>query len=76
MIDKSGFRLNVGIVLVNAQNQVFWGRRIGRMGGWQFPQGGIHENENALEAMYREMHEEVGLAKPDVELIAESNHAP
>jgi len=72
MIDKSGYRHNVGIVLVNHQNQVFWGRRIGRMGGWQFPQGGIHENETAVQAMFREMFEEMGLKEKDVEIIAVS----
>jgi hypothetical protein len=28
MLDREGFRPNVGIILVNARNQVFWGKRI------------------------------------------------
>ena len=28
MLDRDGFRPNVGIVLVNQKNQVFWGKRI------------------------------------------------
>ena len=29
MLDKDGYRFNVGIVLVNALGQVFWARRVG-----------------------------------------------
>ena len=40
MLDRDGYRPNVGIVLVNQQNKVFWGKRA-REHSWQFPQGGI-----------------------------------
>ncbi len=68
MIDPQGYRANVGIVIVNQQGQVFWGRRIG-MSAWQFPQGGINPDESAVQAMYRELREEVGLLPEDVEII-------
>ncbi|MGL5742873.1 MAG: RNA pyrophosphohydrolase [Legionella sp.] len=68
VIDRAGYRLNVGIILVNAQNRVFWGRRSGH-DAWQFPQGGLAAGETSLEAMFRELHEEVGLDKEDVEVI-------
>ena len=68
VIDRVGYRLNVGIVLVNAQNRVFWGRRSGH-DAWQFPQGGLAAGETSLEAMFRELHEEVGLDKEDVEVM-------
>jgi putative (di)nucleoside polyphosphate hydrolase len=73
MIDAQGFRANVGIVLLNAQGQVFWGRRIG-MSAWQFPQGGINPDESAEQAMFRELREEVGLAPADVEIIGCTRH--
>jgi putative (di)nucleoside polyphosphate hydrolase len=38
MLDRDGFRPNVGIILLNQKNQVFWGKRI-RTHSWQFPQG-------------------------------------
>ena len=43
----------------------------GRVGarGWQFPQGGMLEGEEPEEAMYRELHEEIGLAEADVEVL-------
>ena len=36
MLDREGFRPNVGIILLNQKNQVFWGKRI-RTHSWQFP---------------------------------------
>ena len=60
MLDREGYRPNVGIVLLNGANEVFWGKRVGQH-SWQFPQGGIQHGESPEEAMYRELHEEVGL---------------
>lgn len=72
VIDAQGFRPNVGIIVANAQGSVLWGRRIGGRGSWQFPQGGIHANESPEEAMFRELDEEVGLAREHVEIIGRS----
>ena len=69
MLDRDGFRPNVGIVLLNQKNQVFWGKRI-RTHSWQFPQGGIDRGETPEQAMYRELHEEVGLQPEHVAIIA------
>ncbi|MBA2648336.1 MAG: RNA pyrophosphohydrolase [Legionella sp.] len=68
VIDRAGYRLNVGIILVNESGRVFWGRRTGH-DAWQFPQGGLASGETALEAMFRELHEEVGLLKEDVVVL-------
>ena len=69
MLDRDGFRPNVGIVLLNQKNQVFWGKRI-RTHSWQFPQGGIDRGETPEQAMYRELHEEVGLQPEHVCIVA------
>jgi len=69
--DADGYRFNVGIVLLNRRDQVFWGRRIGQ-DAWQFPQGGMQPGETPVESMYRELHEEVGLLSGQVEIVAES----
>lgn len=69
MIDADGFRANVGIILVNAQGQVLWTKRIGH-DSWQFPQGGMSDGETPLQAMYRELYEEVGLRPEHVEVLA------
>jgi putative (di)nucleoside polyphosphate hydrolase len=68
MIDRDGYRPNVGIVLCNGKNEVFWGKRV-REHSWQFPQGGIKPGETPEVAMYRELHEEVGLEPPHVRIL-------
>lgn len=70
MIDRNGFRANVGIILTNDNADVFWARRIGGDNAWQFPQGGIKQSETPEMAMYRELKEEVGLQPDDVEVLA------
>ena len=69
MLDRDGFRPNVGIILLNQRSQVFWGKRI-RTHSWQFPQGGIDRGENPEQAMFRELHEEVGLFPQHVQVLA------
>ena len=68
MLDREGYRPNVGIVLLNSHNEVFWGKRVGQH-SWQFPQGGIQHGESPEQAMYRELHEEVGLLPEHVQII-------
>ncbi len=68
MLDREGYRPNVGIILVNRKNEVFWGKRI-REHAWQFPQGGIQQGESPVQAMYRELHEEVGLLPEHVRIL-------
>lgn len=73
MIDEDGFRHNVGIILINADGRLFWGRRVGQE-AWQFPQGGLQEGESLEEALYRELHEEVGVCSSDVNILKMSDH--
>ena len=73
MIDFDGYRPNVGIVICNRKGQVLWAKRYGQ-NSWQFPQGGINDNESAEQAMYRELYEEVGLQPKDVKVLYASKH--
>lgn len=68
MLDREGFRPNVGIILINGKNEVFWGKRI-REHSWQFPQGGIKHGESPEQAMYRELQEEIGLRQEHVRIL-------
>ena len=68
MIDAEGFRPNVGIIVTDGQESVLWARRI-RQNAWQFPQGGIHPEESIEAALFRELHEELGLTEHDVDII-------
>ncbi len=67
-IDADGFRANVGIILANDDNKLLLGGRVGAK-GWQFPQGGMLQGEEPVDAMFRELHEEVGLEADDVEVL-------
>ena len=68
MIDRDGYRPNVGIVICNRKNEVFWGKRV-KEHSWQFPQGGIKLGETPEAAMYRELKEEVGLDPGHVKIL-------
>lgn len=68
VIDQQGYRSNVGIILCNEAGELFWARRAGE-NAWQFPQGGIRDDETPEQALYRELAEEVGLAPEHVEVI-------
>jgi putative (di)nucleoside polyphosphate hydrolase len=63
------YRPNVGIILVNSQDEIFVAERINVPGAWQFPQGGIDEGEDAETAMFREMAEEIGVTRDKVQLL-------
>lgn len=68
MLDREGYRPNVGIILLNQDNKVFWAKRI-REKSWQFPQGGIQHGESPTKAMYRELYEEIGLKPEHVKIL-------
>lgn len=68
MIDSDGFRANVGIIIANDAGRVLLGKRIGQQ-AWQFPQGGIAHGESPKAAMYRELHEELGLRPEHVDCL-------
>ena len=68
MIDRDGYRANVGIILLNSRNEVFWGKRV-KEHSWQFPQGGIKTGETPEQAMYRELMEGVGLSPQHVKIV-------
>jgi putative (di)nucleoside polyphosphate hydrolase len=70
-IDRDGFRANVGIVLMDEAGRLFLGRRSGGR-GWQFPQGGLLDGETPEDALFRELHEEIGLTADDVRIVAQT----
>lgn len=67
-IDRHGFRANVGIVLTRGGGELFLGGRVGGR-GWQFPQGGVNRGERVEDALFRELTEEIGLGRDDVEVL-------
>ena len=73
MIDRDGYRPNVGIILSSDDGRVLWAKRIGQS-AWQFPQGGIDQGETPEDALFRELNEELGLAREHVRILGVTSH--
>lgn len=55
------YRSGVGVMLLNAANQVFVAKRIDmKAEAWQMPQGGMDPGESPQQAAIRELKEEIG----------------
>ncbi len=70
MAKKKRYRPNVAIIVLapdyKKSKKVFIAERNDIEGIWQFPQGGIDQEEKPKEAMYRELKEEIGTKKVTV----------
>ena len=72
MTDDRPYRRGVGVMLLNAHNQVWVGRRIDETDeAWQMPQGGIDKGEDPWATALRELEEETGIPPHLVERIAD-----
>lgn len=65
------FRPNVAALITRGEGQLLICERLTIPGAWQFPQGGVDGGESSLDALYREVREEVGLKPKDYEVIAQ-----
>ena len=66
------YRRGVGVVLINARNEVWVGQRSDMdEAAWQMPQGGIDKGEDPHTAAVRELEEETSVTS--AELIAQTD---
>ena len=70
MLDREGFRPNVGIILLNAAEPGFLGQAAARPTRGSSRKAGIKYGETPEQAMFRELHEEVGLQPEHVQIVA------
>ena len=66
------FRAGVGAVILNKDGLVLGFERKDFPDEWQFPQGGLDEGEELLEAVKREIYEETGIKANAIKLLAEA----
>ena len=55
------YRPNVAALVVNDAGNLLICERFSDPGAWQFPQGGVDAGESLMDALFREVREEVGL---------------
>ena len=73
MKDLTGYsyRPAAGIMLINAEGKVWVGQRLdSTLEAWQMPQGGLDDGEDAEAGALRELEEETGIRRDQVEVIA------
>ncbi len=64
------YRPNAAIILRNSRGEILLCERSDFSGCWQFPQGGVKKGETLLDALYREVEEELGLTPQDYRVIS------
>ena len=57
------YRDNVAAIIINKEKKVLMCEHIWIDNAWQFPQGGVEDNESEEDAILRELSEEIGTQK-------------
>ena len=65
------YRKNVALILEKRSGKILICQRSDCENSWQFPQGGVDEGEEPVEALYREVMEEIGLSRKFYKIIEE-----
>lgn len=63
------FRAGAGAVITDGRGRVLVFERSDIRGAWQFPQGGIEDGEEAIDAAFREIKEETGIRHTSLRLL-------
>lgn len=65
------YRPNVAALMMNDSGNLLICERYGVPGAWQFPQGGVDAGESILDALHREVREEIGISPQHYEVITQ-----
>ncbi len=65
------FRPNVAALFLNEKGRLLVCERTTLRGSWQFPQGGVDRGERMIDALYREVREEIGLSPKHYKVLEE-----
>ncbi len=63
------FRKGIGAIILDKNDNIIAFQRSDYRDNWQEPEGGIEENETPLEALKRELKEEVGLEETNYVIL-------
>ena len=66
------FRRNVAFILTKPGGEILVCERSDFRGSWQFPQGGARDEESDLEALQREVQEEISLPPESYRVILQN----
>lgn len=66
------YRPAIGCMLTNKDSKIYVFQRTDFTDCWQCPEGGVDDGENELEAVFREVYEEIGIEKNQLKLIKKS----
>ena len=75
MENNKTYRRSVGFMIIDNRKRVLLGKRCWPKNSpyrFQMPQGGIEEGETPEQALWREIHEEIGLNPDQAEILAET----
>ncbi|MDR1499007.1 MAG: thioredoxin-disulfide reductase [Rickettsiales bacterium] len=68
----SELRKAIGTIILDAEGKIIVFRRTDFPSSWQCPEGGIEKDEQPIDALYREVKEEIGLDRDDFEILSET----
>lgn len=71
-LEINTYRPAIGCMLINKDGKIYVFRRTDFTDCWQCPEGGIDNDENELDAVYREIYEEIGIDESKLKPIKES----
>lgn len=74
MKNENHLRMAIGVIILDKNDNLIAFQRKDFQNNWQGPEGGIDNGESSLEALYRELYEEINLKKNDFIILKETKN--